>query len=445
MPSPARLMAFEVLVSVEREAAYANAALEAAIGARPHADPRDVALASELSYGTLRRQLAVDAAIERAAERAPDRLEPPVRVLLRLGAYQLIYLDRVPARAAVHESVEMAKDAGLSRAAGFVNAVLRRISREPTVPLPSDPIARIAVEESHPAWLVRRWVARLGMEGARALCRANNEPAALCLRTNFTRTTRAALVDALSEVRRGEVEIGAFAPTAVTVRAAGSPAAWPGYAEGLFQVQDEAAQLVGLLAAPRAGALDVCAAPGGKACHLGELSAASGRIVVALDLSWNKLRRVVAEAARLRLTNVHCLAADARSVLPLVPGSQDCVLVDAPCSGLGTLRRHPELRYRRREEDLQRLSVLQWQLLNTARESVASGGTLTYSVCSAEPEEWIEHRSRFLDEHAEFEAAEPPSGMTAQAERLFASNGTLETSPTYGLDGFGAFRVRRRS
>jgi 16S rRNA (cytosine967-C5)-methyltransferase len=448
MPSPSRLIAYDVLVRVERDGAYANVALEAALAARPGMDPRDVALASELSHGVLRRQMALDAAIEHAAERSPDRLELGVRILLRLGAHQLIYLDRVPARAAVHETVEMAKGAGLSRAAGFVNAVLRRLAREPVVPLPDDPLSRIAIEESHPPWLVRRWAARLGPDEARELCRANNKPALLCLRTNLTRTTREALLREISEARPdGEVTTGRLADTALAIRDAGPPTLLPRYAEGHFQVQDEAAQLVGLFVDPRAVVLDVCAAPGGKTCHLAESCAPDGA-VIALDLSWQKLRRVTSEAARLRLPNVSCFAADARSVLPVKPRSQQTVLVDAPCSGLGTLRRHPELRYRRREEDLQRLASLQWQILASAADGVAAGGVLTYAVCSAEPEEWRDHLTHFLGEHPDFEAAAPPSGVrvSREAERLFAADGTLETWPhRHGVDGFAAFRVRRRS
>jgi 16S rRNA (cytosine967-C5)-methyltransferase len=452
MPSPSRAVAFEVLVRVEQDNAYANVALEAALASHPGIDPRDAALASELVHGVLRRQMALDAAVEHAAERTLDRLELPVRILLRLGSYQLIYLDRVPARAAVHETVEMAKEAGLSRAAGLINAVLRRVARKPLVPLPADPLARIAVEESHPLWLVRRWASRLGLDEARALCQANNQPAPLCLRTNLTLTTREKLLERLVAARpEAEIVAGRLANTAVILRGAGAPNALPGHAEGHFQVQDEAAQLIGCFTGHRSGTgLDVCAAPGGKACHLAERSLPEHPrgVIVALDISSHKLRRVAAESHRLRLPNVRCVAADARSVLPVKRGSQRTVLVDAPCSGLGTLRRHPELRYRRSEEDLLRLGALQWQILQAAADSIAPGGLLTFAVCSTEPEEWRAHRERVLSEWPGFEPAPPLSRGelgSPEADALASPESTFESWPhRHGVDGFAAFRLRRR-
>jgi 16S rRNA (cytosine967-C5)-methyltransferase len=448
VPSSSRAIAYDVLLRVERDGAYANTALEAALLREPDIDPRDAALTSELVHGVLRRQLALDAALEHAAERSLERIEVPVRVLLRLGGYQLLYLDRVPEHAAVHETVELAKGAGLGRAAGLTNAVLRRIARDPRVPLPDEALARISVEESHPLWLARRWAARFGVEEARALCQANNQPAPLCLRVNVTRTRREVLLAVLQAAQPdAQIGPGRFADTALTLRGAGTATMLPGYREGHFQVQDEAAQLVGIFTDHRSGSgLDVCAAPGGKACHLAERSLHARSAILALDISSHKLRRVGAEAARLGLTNLHAIAADARSRLPVRPRSQTTVLVDAPCSGLGTLRRHPELRYRRLEEDLIRMSSLQWQILTSAADCVAPGGTLTYAVCSGEPEEWAAHRDRFLGERADFEPAPIPAGSlgSTEADTLTSPGGVFETWPhRQGLDGFAAFRLRR--
>jgi 16S rRNA (cytosine967-C5)-methyltransferase len=427
LPSQARSVAAEVLTRVERDGAYASIALEAAMASARGIEPRDAALVGELVHGTLRRQMALDSALERAAERPIARLEIGVRTLLRMGAYQLLYLDRVPARAAVHETVELCKARGLARAAGLANAILRRLAREPIIPLPADPVERLSVEESHPLWLVRRWVDQLGLEEASALCRTNNLPAPLALRTNLKRGSREALLELLRAARPdASIEAGRFSPAAILLLGAGPPARLPGYAQGLFQVQDEAAQLVGSLLSPTLDSptLDVCAAPGGKSCHLAEL----GGDVIAIDLSLRKLVRGRSEAERLGL-KLRWLVADATQPLPVPDRSQAHVLVDAPCSGLGTVRRHPELRYRRQPEDLPRLADLQLSILRRAAPAVRPGGVLVYSVCSNEPEEGLAQRDRILSELPDFSAD---------------SEVFLTWPHQQGMDGFSSFRIRRR-
>ncbi|HUB08923.1 MAG TPA: 16S rRNA (cytosine(967)-C(5))-methyltransferase RsmB [Myxococcales bacterium] len=451
--SGARAAAAEALLRVERDQAYAGVSLQAALAERPGLDPRDAALASELVLGTLRFQLALDHAIAAAADRPLEKLELPVLLALRLAVYQLRH-TRVPAHAAVHESVELVKAAGIGRAAGFVNAILRRIQRGPAAPLPADPLDRLSVEQSHPLWLVRRWADRLGLEEARALCEANNRPAPLTLRVNVRRSSPEALTERLRETSEREgrgpdpargprVVPGRWAAAALLVEGAGPPSSLPGHAEGSFQVQDEAAQLVGLwAAAPGATVLDVCAAPGGKACQLAELGATA---VIALDVSRRKLGRVEEEARRLGDTEVRCVTADARVPLPFRGASLRHVLVDAPCSGLGTLRRHPEVRYRRTEADVVRLAALQRQILQAALETLAPGGVLTYAVCSTEPEEGEAHLADLLRERPDLGVAPPEPGWARTEDGLVTSAGLLATWPhRHGIDGFVAFRVRRR-
>jgi 16S rRNA (cytosine967-C5)-methyltransferase len=444
-PSLARSIAAEVLLRVARDEAYGNAALEAALAERPGIDRRDAALVSELVHGVLRRQLALDHALSWALDRPASQIELRVLLLLRLGAYQIRYLDRVPARAAVNESVELCKTWGLARASGLCNAALRRLARDPNPPAPTDPLLRLSIEESHPLWLVRRWAARLGLESARQLCEANNRPAPLTLRVNLQRASVDSLSNRLREAHPDAViTLGRFAPESLQISGAGPATELPGHREGLFQVQDEAAQLVSRFCLPVGGrALDVCAAPGGKACHLAELGA---RPVVALDLSARKLQRVRSEAARLGLAGVLPVSADARSPLPLRAGTFAHVLVDAPCSGLGTLRRHPEVRYRRTAEDLTRLASLQWQVLQGGARALAPGGVLVFAVCSNEPEEGEDHFVRLLAEHPELEPAAPPEGWAASGGADLAPGATLQSWPhRHGMDGFHAFRVRRKA
>ena len=227
--SPAREIAAEVLLRVDRDQAYANAALQAALENRPGLAARDVALASELVLGTLRRQLWLDHVIGAAADRPCERLELLVRITLRLAVYQLLHMDRVPAHAAVHEAVELTRIHGLDRASGFVNAVLRRIQRGPPPAAPSDPLERLSVEESHPLWLVRRWAERFGLDEARRLCAADNLPAPLTLRVNRLRGTPDELLARLQLERpTATIERGRYSPVALRVSGAGSVAKLPG-------------------------------------------------------------------------------------------------------------------------------------------------------------------------------------------------------------------------
>jgi 16S rRNA (cytosine967-C5)-methyltransferase len=383
----ARAIAFQVLLQVERADAYLNVALDAALKASGALARQDAALATELCYGVARRRLSLDAAIAAHSNRPIKKLENSVLVALRLGAYQLLYLDRVPVHAAVSESVDLVKRQGLARAAGFVNAVLRHLSVDQKLPLPDEPLSRLSIEGSHPLWLVKRWSERFGLEEAQALCRADNEAPAVCLRVNALRATREEVLETLQK----EGVVGRptpYSPHGIVLEDPGRLSALESFGRGIYQVQDEAAQLVALAAAPRPGmrVLDACAAPGGKACHLAELMGGQGE-VFALDVHARKLEKIAEEAKRLGHTNIRLRAADAGRPLPFEKSSFDLILLDAPCTGLGTLRRHPELRYRRSESDVPRMAELQRSLAKNLLEYLKPGGTFAFAVCSTELEE----------------------------------------------------------
>ncbi|MHB8878448.1 MAG: 16S rRNA (cytosine(967)-C(5))-methyltransferase RsmB [Myxococcaceae bacterium] len=436
-PRSARALAIEVLARVRATDAYLNLVLDTALAERPPADPRDAGLVTELCYGSTRRQLTLDFAIAGFADRKLDRIEDRVLAALRLGAYQLFYM-RVPRHAAVRETVEALKEVGLARATGFANALLRKLSalEAPPLPPPDDRAKFLSVRESHPEWLVRRWLARYGEAKALAMLLADNQSPPLCVRANGAKLTRDELLTRLAEAGIAG-RPAAVSPVGVVLPPVGKVEDLYGFAEGLWQVQDEAAQLVSLFAAVPQGVrvLDACAAPGGKACHLAE-----SHEVVALDVQPNKLHRIEAEAARLGLSaRVKPLAHDAAKPLPPGLGDFGAVLLDAPCSGLGTLRRHPELRYRRTAEDILRLAALQSTLLRSCAGAVAPGGLLAYAVCSPEPEEGREQIERFLKERPDF-SLEPPRLPWP----LPVEEGCLHTLPgPEGLDGFFAARLRR--
>ncbi len=311
--------------------------------------------------------------------------------LLRLGAYQILFLDRVPPSAAVNESVRLAKTLGEKTIAGFVNAVLRAMSRAETIQLPDptqDPILHLSVKYSHPEWLVTRWLARLGPERTAALCAANNEIPPVTVRVNVLRTTRDALAAELSRAGIDVTPCG-VSTAGLMLRGVAHLTELPAYERGDFYVQDEAAQLIGFIVAPKPGEriLDACAAPGGKSTHLAELMGDRGEITAA-DAGAKRLERIVENARRLGLTSIRPVVADLTgdsSALGLTP--YDRILVDAPCSGFGVLRRNPEAKWYKTEAVIGKMAALQLKILAKAGTLLKPGGVLVYSTCTTEPEE----------------------------------------------------------
>lgn len=434
----ARAIAFRALIQVERADAFLNLALDAGLKAAGNLPRPDAALATELTYGVSRRALALDAALARHSRRPLEKLETAVHVALRLGAYQLLYLDRIPPHAAVDETVKLAKNAGLGRAAGFLNAVLRRLAEAREIPLPEAPLERISVETSHPLWLVERWTARLGIEEAAALCRADNEAPPVCVRVHGASRDEVIASLAREDVR---AQPTALSPLGLWLEDPGPLARLKTFQDGLFQVQDEAAQLVSFMAEARPGmrVLDACAAPGGKACHLAAQVGPKGE-VFALDVHPRKLQKIEEEARRLGVGgSMRLRSADAARPLPFPERSFDRILLDAPCSGLGTLRRHPELRYRRTAADVARLAEGQRALWKNLLAYLKPGGALVYAVCSPEPEEGAQHL-------AELEAAglslERPRAEGVPWDQVLDAKGALTTWPhRHRADAFFAARM----
>ncbi|HET7785697.1 MAG TPA: 16S rRNA (cytosine(967)-C(5))-methyltransferase RsmB [Myxococcales bacterium] len=447
MATPARRIAAEVLMRVAQGGAFSNLALDAALRQAGELPPREVALATELSYGTLRWQLQLDRALLAHSDRAVEELDEPVRVALRLGAFELLHHDKVPARAAVNEAVELTRELKAGRASGFVNAVLRRLSETRAPPPPParemDFEGHVAAVTSHPRWMVALWTRWLGAAEAERLCAANQEQAPACVRVARRKGSLEQVREALAKAGI-ESAPGRYAPDAL-VLAAGAPPALDieGHDQGLFQAQDEAAQLVSSFAAPAADArvLDACAAPGGKACHLAELAPRGS--VLAVDLHARKARIIAEAAQRLGIGNLQAVAADALLPIPgAEPSGFDLVLLDAPCSGLGTLRRHPEMKMRRTPEDVDRLAQLQARLLSAVQRYVKPGGLLVYALCTLTPEECDEQVQRFLAAQPGFRIDPPPPGFPPDClDQKF-----MRTLPhRTGTDGFFAARLRRVS
>ena len=443
-----RRLANEILAKVDTRKAYADILLDQALQMSA-LNERDRALLTELTYGTLRWRGSLDARLIRSLRRPLAEVDPRLRNLLRLTCYQLLYLDRVPDYAAVNEAVEIAKLYGGRKAAGFVNGVLRNFLREQHAPVPVAPdatAASLAVEYSHPEWLVQRWLEEFGAAEAPALMRANNEKPPLVLRANLLKCKRDELIGRLS--RSGvEAKASSYSPQGVFLPAGGAVENLPGFSEGWFQVQGEASQLVGYLLSPLAGEriLDACAAPGGKSTHIAELMHDAGEII-SVDSSARGVEKIRQNVTRLGLTSVRALHANITEENHESDGARfDRILVDAPCSGLGTLRAHPEIKWQRNEDDVRRLSGLQLRILNHVAGYLKRGGILVYSTCTLNRDENERNTENFCASHPEFELQHAARYLPDKAKHMVRGKYFQALPHRDNTDGFFAARMRRLS
>ncbi len=441
----AREAALAALRRVDAEGAFVNLALAEVLSGAGLA-ARDRAFASELVYGVTARRLTLDWIISLAAGRPADRIDREVLDILRIGVYQLFYLDRVPASAACHTAVELAKKGRKKALAPFVNGVLRGVLRlGGALPWPdrkSDEAAYLSLFYSYPRWLVERWLLRYGSALTEALLAANNEPAPLSLRAN---TLKIAPEELLAMLRAAgyRATAGRVVPEGITVEKGGRLPELPGHSEGYFQVQGESSMVVSRVLDPQAGelVLDCCSAPGGKTTHLAQLMDNRGRIL-ALDLHEHRLRLVEANCRRLGVKIVQTALADARSLPALADRGYDRVLLDAPCSGLGVIRRKPDLKWRRKEQDIGELAAIQRQLLKEAARVTA--GVLVYSTCTNEPEETDRVVADFLETHPGFQAEDPGPWLPASWRDATGPRGVHLFPHRHGVDGFFIARLVRR-
>jgi len=425
--SPARLVAFNILQQVET-GAFSSILLAAE---EPRLIPADRALCHELVLGVLRWQLLLDKIVEHFAKRRIDSLDPAVRIALRLGLYQLRFLTRIPASAAVNESVRLVRHARLSSATGFVNAVLRRAIREANYDPASevsDPLETISIRTSHPRWLIERWANQFGVEEAEAFAEANNVVPSTVFRVVGVRTNEAEVLERLrsagATVEASHVAKGAWRVSGVTSLVRELSAA------GQIYLQDEASQHVAevLDVKPGERALDLCAAPGGKTTLMADRADDNARIVAA-DRSAARMETVIATTNLQGLKSIKPLLLDAGEKLPFGSNVFDKVLLDAPCSGTGTLRRNPEIRWRLKEVDIRAFAETQKRFLANAAEVVRHGGRLVYSTCSVERGEDEEVIEEFV-----------------ARDKRFKLVSTERTWPQVdGCDGFFIARMERRT
>lgn len=446
MVSPARRAAYRALRSVHTGRADLAGILDGQRAAL--ADERDRALAADITIGTLRWRATLDHVIGWAGHRPVEAFDVEVLDLLRLSAYQLLHLDRVPASAVVHDAVDLCRLEGKTSASGAVNAILRRISRSrQNLPLPSerDELDYLSITQSHPRWLVARWLARLGYDTAVRWVRFNNQPAPMMVRANRLRTTRDRLAAALAD--EGIAAVPArYAPDGLCITH-GNPLKSGLADSGLFFVQDESSQLVAVFAGVQPGdvVLDACAAPGGKTAQMAADLDGHGALV-ACDLRPRRMRLLARTLQAAGARAVGLARVDLLGGLPF-GAVFDRVLVDAPCSGLGTLRRDPDVKWRRLEADLAAFARRQHQMLASAAAAVKPGGRLVYSTCSSEPDENEQVVDGFLAAHAWFVREDPSTvsrGLPPGVAACLDQDGALRPSPhEHGLEPFYAARLRR--
>jgi 16S rRNA (cytosine967-C5)-methyltransferase len=449
MIAPARTAAFTALCEVVGGRLDLPAALTLV---RPTLqDERDRALATDLVTGTLRWQRQLDHLIAGFSRRPPVKLDFKVLQILRLGAYQLIHLDRVPAAAAVNDAVAMTRRARKTSAAGLVNAVLRGISRNMhRLPLPirppgGDSLDYLEISLSHPRWLAERWLARYGFEGAEQWETFNNTAAPMTIRVNRLKTTPESLTEALQQ-EGVLLERARYAPDGFVVKA-GNPLRTSLAGSGLFLLQDEASQVVAILGAPDPGmrVLDTCASPGGKTTAMAAMAGDRAEIV-AVDVRSARVQLLKETIGASGTGSIRVVQADLGAGLPF--GSIfDIVFVDAPCSGLGTIRRDPDIRWRRKHDDLASLASAQLEMIHQAAQAVRPGGRLVYATCSSEPEENEDVVVEFLKRTSNFRRLDlrAENGKNLQGIReVLDEEGFLRTRPDrHGLEAFFGAVLRR--
>ncbi|MEF2248459.1 MULTISPECIES: 16S rRNA (cytosine(967)-C(5))-methyltransferase RsmB [unclassified Paenibacillus] len=449
-----RDVALDTLVKVAEGGAYSNLQLNRALQ-ESSLSRADAALATELVYGTLQRQLTLDYWLAQFVAKGLRKLEPWVHQLLRLSLYQLLFLDRIPAHAAVNEAVSIARRRGHAGIASMVNGVLRNADRNRDrlriEHIKADTaVERIALQYSYPQWLVQRWLASYGEDAATAICRSGNEQPHASIRVNPLAATREQV---LLQLQKDDLEAipSPAARMGIVVKGGGHLAERQDFVEGKWSLQDESSMLVAEAASPQAGmkVLDCCAAPGGKSTHLAELMEGKGK-VWANDLHAHKRALITAQSERLKLRNVEAITSDA-----LLLGerfeekSMDVVLLDAPCSGFGVIRRKPEIKWTKTEGDIAEIAALQKKLLPVAAQLVRSGGVLVYSTCTIEAAENEQQVQHFLAEHPHFklDAAWPEDTLSRLREAGIIDstfNGMLQLLPQhFGSDGFFIARMVR--
>lgn len=440
-----RLGALEILEKIEENKAYSNLLLNETIKSK-NFHQKDIPLLTELVYGTLQRKMTLDFFLDPFLKNN-KKLQSWVRQLLRMTVYQIVYLNKIPDHAAVYEAVEIAKKKGHKGIASFVNGVLRAIQRQglPSLDTIKDPLKRLSIETSHPLWLVERWTKQWGIEKTKEMCEINLTVPIQTARVNTMKLTRKECVKLLTE-EGFQVEESEVLPEAIKCLK-GNLANSKAYENGYLTIQDESSMLVSYALGSKEGEriLDACAAPGGKSTHLAEKLNNRGQ-VVSLDLHEHKVNLILQHAKRLGLTNITAKTMDARYAINHFPKETfDRILLDAPCSGLGVMRRKPDLKYTKKEEDIKDLSRIQRQLLESVTPLLKKGGILVYSTCTVDKQENEYVVQSFLQDHDDFIGDVTMKNRLPEKVHSLVDHFQLQIFPQdFGSDGFYIACLRKK-
>ncbi|PNW45995.1 UNVERIFIED_CONTAM: 16S rRNA (cytosine(967)-C(5))-methyltransferase [Euhalothece sp. KZN 001] len=439
-----RQVVFNALYDVILKDAYTEVAIDRAFQSS-HFLPQNSGFVKELVSGIVRRQRTLDALISQFAKKPQQ--PPKLRLILQIGLYQLRYLTQVPPSAAVDTSVELAKNNGLSKLSGVVNGILRQYIRQaetvadPLI-LPDDPIEKLGVKYSFPNWIIKLWRDEWGQETAEKLAAWFNQSPTIDLRINPLKVSKEAVEKAFMEANINYEFLSLPYGLRLTSRV-GNIQQLPGFSEGWWTVQDFSAQLVSYLLNPQPGEtiIDACAAPGGKTTHIAELMGDDG-LIWALDRASSRLKKVISNAERLQHKSIKTCVADVREMKQFQQ-TADRVLVDAPCSGLGTLHRRTDLRWRQTPENLVELSQLQQEILTAAATWVKPKGTLVYATCTLNPLENEDVIQTFLSNHPQWEIDLPPDNFPSKS--LVSASGGIKLIPTeHNSDGFFMVKLKHK-
>lgn len=435
-----REVALTTLLTIEKQQAYSQLLLNNMLN-KYQLNEKDIPLLTQLVYGVTQRKLTLDFYLAPFIKKNKNKMQDWVLILLRMSLYQMVYLDKIPDHAILNEAVNIAKKKGHKGIVGFVNAVLRNIQRSelPNPKLISNPIKRLSVEYSCPEWLVRRWVASFGEEITADICETNNTPPLVTARCNVLSTTRDELIQQLEE-EGVKANPGQLSLQSVIITKGILPKT-EAFKSGKVSIQDESSMLVAEALGPneKASVLDACAGPGGKATHLGEKLQNTGQ-VIALDLHEHKTRLIDQQAARLGLTNIKTKVLDSRKCGAVFEKeSFDYILVDAPCTGFGVIRRKPDIKWSKTEKDVMTISLIQRDILNAVAPLLKKGGRLVYSTCTIETSENNDVVQDFLISHPNFKIDDSlKNRLPSQViDKCRQSDGTIQVLPHhFQTDGF---------